>query len=217
MRVKICGVCRPQDAALACAAGADYVGVVVSPGFSRSRTTAEAAAIFAAAGSAGRAGVFVDPTLEQVRATAASLALDVVQLSGHEVPELGRALRADRPAHGRPQVWKVLRPTTAQALVQSAALWVDAADALLLDGHKGGSGVPFDWDAIAAARWQLPPGLTLVVAGGLTPANVSGAVAKLAPQVVDVSSGVEAALGEKSPEAVRAFIAAAHAAAPAEP
>ena len=209
MRVKICGICRPEDGALAFEAGADYVGVVVTPGFSRSRTVPEAAAIYAAAGSAGRAGVFVNATLEQVRETARLLALDIVQLSGTEAPELGRALRTASAGPPRSSVWKVLRPTTAEALLEEVARWKDAADALLLDGHKGGSGVPFDWEAVAAVRPRLPAGLTLVVAGGLTPANVSRAVAMLRPDVVDVSSGVEAAAGEKSPEAVRAFVSAA--------
>ncbi len=217
MRVKICGVCRPEDGALAREAGADYVGVVLTPGFSRSRAGAEAAAIYAAAGTVARAGVFVDATLAQLCMTARSLALDVVQLSGREAPELGRALRSWRGGAAGPQVWKVLRPTSAEALLREAAGWADAADALLLDGYKGGSGTSFDWEAVAAVRAQLPAELRLIVAGGLTPANVSRAIELLHPDIVDVSSGVESSLGMKSPEAVRAFVSAARGVADARP
>ena len=82
-------------------------------------------------------------------------------------------------------------------------------DALLLDGGRGGTGERFDWAAVAEVRERLPAGLELVVAGGLSPGNVAEAVRLLRPDVVDVSSGVEAEPGRKSPEAVRAFVTAA--------
>ena len=62
-------------------------------------------------------------------------------------------------------------------------------------------------------RAELPRALELVLAGGLNPANVARAIGLLRPDVVDVSSGVEAALGEKSPAAVHAFVTAARVAA----
>ncbi len=215
MRVKICGICRPEDGALAAAAGADYAGVILAPGFRRSRSAAEAAAIYAAAGTCMRAGVFVDTRAAEVAALRDELALDVIQLAGSEPPALGRSLRG-----GRARVWKALRPASPAALVAEAAAWVEAADALLLDAPgAGGTGARFDWEAVAAVRAQLPRELELVVAGGLDPANVARAVAVLQPDVVDVSSGVEATLGEKSPAAVHAFVTAARAAAlaPARP
>jgi phosphoribosylanthranilate isomerase len=209
MRVKVCGICRPEDAALAAAAGADYVGVILAPGFRRSRSAAEARAIYAAAGTCLRAGVFVDGSLAEMAALRDDLALDVVQLSGSETPAAGTALRA-----GRARVWKALRPVSPAALLAEAAAWVGAADALLLDASgAGGSGARFDWEAVAAVRSELPRELELVVAGGLNPANVARAIGLLRPAVVDVSSGVEAALGEKSPAAVRAFVTAARVAA----
>lgn len=205
MRIKICGICRPQDAALAAAAGADYVGVILSPGFRRSRTSDEAAAIYAAAGTCARAGVFVDATPEALAAARDILALDVLQLAGAEPPALGRMLRQSGV-----RVWKVLRPASAADLPAQARAWLGAADALLLDASgAGGTGGRFDWEAVAALREELPPELELVVAGGLDPTNVARAVVVLRPDVVDVSSGVEAALGEKSPVAVQAFVAAA--------
>ncbi len=209
MRVKLCGICRPADAALAAAAGADYIGVILSPGFRRSQEAAVAAGIYAAAGTLARAGVFVDAARPTIEDAVAGFGLRVVQLHGGESPALARALR--RPGL---EVWKALRPRDAEALLAAAERWADAADALLLDGGGGGgTGTRFDWEAVARVRERLPAGLRLVVAGGLTPANVAEAVARLCPDVVDVSSGVESAPGRKSPEAVRAFLAAARAAA----
>ncbi len=212
MRVKLCGICRPADAALAAAAGADYLGVILSPGFRRSQAAEAAASIYAAAGTLRRAGVFVDAAQGTIEEAVAGYQLRVIQLHGAEPPALARALR--RPGL---EVWKALRPRSPEELLAAAQAYADAADALLLDGAgAGGTGTRFDWEAVARVRERLPAGLRLVVAGGLTAANVAEAVARLRPDVVDVSSGVESAPGEKSPEAVRAFLAAARAAAGAQ-
>lgn len=211
--VKICGLCRPEDAAHAAAAGADYVGVILAPGGPRTRSLEAARRIFAAADGPARVGVFVDATLDELLAAAERLRLDVLQLHGSEPPQLGALLRERGHV-----VWKALRPRSRGELLDGAAEHGGGADALLLDGFSpaaaGGAGVLFDWDAVASARSQLPEELGLVVAGGLTPANVAAAVTRLAPDVVDVSSGVEARAGEKDPERVEAFIAAARDASP---
>ncbi|HEX6937823.1 MAG TPA: phosphoribosylanthranilate isomerase [Longimicrobiales bacterium] len=211
MRVKICGVCRPEDAAIAEECGADYIGVILAPGYGRSRTPEEAARIWAAAPRSRRAGVFVDPSPGSVLEAAERLALDVVQLHGAEAPESVAALRAQ----GRFRVWKAVRPRGPEDVVAAVAAYASAADALLLDGGSGGAaggtGARFDWDAVAAVRGRLPPDLALVVAGGLDPENVAAAIARLSPDVVDVSSGVERSPGVKDPDRVRAFIAAARA------
>jgi phosphoribosylanthranilate isomerase len=203
--VKVCGVCRPTDAALVAAAGADYLGVILSPGFSRSRGGAEAAAIYAAAGPLARVGVFVDATRAEMEAAVAGLGLQVLQLHGAETPALAASLRREGL-----EVWKALRPGTGESLLARVEVYAEVVDAVLLDGGRG-TGTRFDWDAIADVRGRLPSGLRLVVAGGLTPENVIGAVRALHPDAVDVSSGVESAPGQKSPEAVRAFVAAARA------
>ncbi len=209
MRVKVCGVCRPADAALAAEAGAAYIGVILSRGFRRSQAEAAAAAIYAAAGTARRAGVFVDEAGPIVEAAASRLGLQVIQLHGAEPPSLARALR-----RADVEVWKALRPRDAEELLAAAQAYADAADALLLDGTgSGGTGTRFEWELVARVRERLPAQLRLVVAGGLTPANVAEAIERLRPDVVDVSSGVEIAPGEKSPQAVRAFVAAARGAA----
>src|SRR5690606_5025241 len=92
LAVKICGVCSVADAEAAVRAGADYVGVVLAPGFRRSRTEESAAAILAAAAGASRVGVFVDAALEEMVGAARRLELDVLQLHGSEPPERVGAL-----------------------------------------------------------------------------------------------------------------------------
>lgn len=209
LEVKICGVCRPEDAALVSAAGADYIGIILAPGGRRSRTTEEAARIFAAAPGCARVGVFVDEAPARIRAVAAELALDVVQLHGTEAP----ALLAELRCAGR-QLWKALRPRTAAEFLAGVKAYADAADALLLDGWSatapGGTGARAPWAELSTARPELPNGLRLVLAGGLHPDNLAAAAASLTPQVVDVSSGVEGADGWKDPALIRSFVAAAH-------
>lgn len=203
--VKICGICDPGDARLAGEAGADWMGVILAPGRSRSQTVAQAGVIFGAA-SLRRTGVFVDAPAGVVAAAARDLELDAVQLHGAEPLELVRQIR-DRVAC---EVWKAVRVREAADAAHSAKVYGSDVDALLLDGWSpdahGGVGARFDWKAVAAAGARSD--LRLIVAGGLTPENVVSAVSLLRPAMVDVSSGVESAPGRKSAEKVHAFVAA---------
>ncbi|MEX0907911.1 MAG: phosphoribosylanthranilate isomerase [Gemmatimonadota bacterium] len=204
--IKICGVCDPADAAMATLAGAAIIGVILAPGRSRSRTEAQASAIFRET-TAQRAGVFVDAGVDEVRRAAGRLGLDVIQLHGDEAPQVVERIRAG----GTAAVWKAVRVRTAADVQRAAVAWA-AADGLLLDGWSaaghGGVGASFDWAAVAAVRDLLDGGLRIIVAGGLTAGNVGDVIPLLRPDVVDVSSGVEHAVGRKSPEQVSAFVAA---------
>lgn len=205
--IKICGVCRPQDAALAARAGATHVGVILDAPGPRRRTGADAARIYAAAEGLRRVGVFADAPPDAVTELADRLGLDVVQLHGAEPPDAVAAVAAAGPW----RVWKAVRPLSAASLAGARAEWLGHIEALLVDGSApgalGGTGVRAPWDVLAPARWQGAPGL--VLAGGLSAANVAEAVARLAPDVVDVSSGVEVAPGEKDEAAMVAFVRAA--------
>lgn len=209
--VKICGVCRPEDAAVVAEAGADYLGVVLAPGGRRSRSLDQAAEIFAAARGVRRVGVFVDAGLEALRSAGRRLALDVLQLHGGESPARVAAAREAGPW----RVWKAVRPRGRGEFETALGRFGEAADAVLLDGWSaraaGGTGTPFPWDAVEAAREMLPDRLRLIVAGGLTPATVDEAVRRLAPDAVDVSSGVERSVGRKDAALVRTFIERARA------
>lgn len=204
--VKVCGVCRAEDARVAVEAGAACIGVVLAPGRTRSQTTVRAAAILASVG-VRRVGVFVDADAGTVAEAVRALSLDAVQLHGDEPAELVLRIR-DAVAC---EVWKALRVRDAAAFARQADAYAGAVDALLLDGWSadapGGAGVRFDWGAVAAAG--IPADVPLIVAGGLTPENVAAAVSLLQPAMVDVSSGVEAKPRRKSPEKIHAFIAAA--------
>ena len=74
----------------------------------------------------------------------------------------------------------------------------------------GGTGKTFDWEKALSLTEQLRKAYDIVIAGGLTPANVQQAISKFHPFGVDVVSGVEARPGKKDPEKVRAFVEAVH-------
>jgi phosphoribosylanthranilate isomerase len=97
---------------------------------------------------------------------------------------------------------------------ESALVYKPAADLILFDAKApaslagalpGGNGLPFDWHLLDSVRGKLD----FMLSGGLTPDNVSEAIRLTSPFAVDVSSGVETAPGEKSPELIRRFLAAA--------
>lgn len=204
--VKLCGMCRPADAAAAARAGANYIGVILSAGFARSQSVASAAAIYDASPLTRRAGVFVDEAEQTVVDAAVVLGLDVVQLHGRETPEYVASIIARTGA----TVWKTIRAQDGATMVAEADRWHDVACALLLDGWSaesvGGTGTRADWSAAARVRRAMRPGATLVLAGGLNSANVAAAIQAVAPDIVDVSSGVEEAKGVKSFQLMQEFV-----------
>lgn len=208
VEVKVCGLCRPEDAAVAADAGADYLGVVLARGYRRTRSVSEAAAIFGQGRGAARVGVFVDAPLPELLDAAGRLALDVVQLHGSESADYAAQVRAAGPW----RVWKAVRPRAGAEFAAGVARYRDVVHGVLVDGWSpeaaGGTGTRFPWDAVAAEREGLRGAPRLIVAGGLTPENVTEAIARLAPDVADVSSGVERSVGEKDPMRVRAFVEA---------
>ena len=205
--VKICGLTRPQDAAGAAALGAAYVGVVFAGG-PRLVTVDHAADVLAAARPTARTvGVFGAQSAAEIARVATTLALDVVQLHGDPTPADVALVRERYDG----AVWAVCR---VRGTLEPAPLLelFQAADAVLLDPHApdalGGTGRQLAWDAIASELAAVRRGRPLVIAGGLTPANVAAAAATLAPTVVDVSSGVEQRAGIKDHDLMRRFVAA---------
>lgn len=210
--VKICGVGRRRDVEAAAGAGADYVGLVFAD--SPRRVTAERALELseeARRRGLDPVGVFVDRGAAEVEDRAGEAGLRVVQLHGRETPETCRLLRET----GR-VVWKAVRPRSREALWAAADRYRDVADALLVEGHSprraGGTGSAFPHEWLEGPDGRRLDA-RLVLAGGLDADNVAAAVRRVRPAVVDVSSGVESAPGEKSPDAIRAFVAAVRAGA----
>lgn len=198
MLIKICGLTRAADAALAIAAGADLVGFVFAPGSPRTLDPARAGWVRDLRG-AERVGVFRDQPLDEVLAIREALALDRVQLHGDEPDDwleaIGPGAIRRLPVPGRVD-WG-----------RAAALAARGVLPLLDPG--GGDGRAFEWRLLAGR----PADLAYALAGGLAAATVGAAIAAGRPALVDVASGVEAAPGVKDPAAVRAFVAAARNAA----
>ena len=207
LRVKICGITREEDARLAADLGAWAVGFIFWPGSARfvhpqvARDIVRALPPFLTP-----VGVFVDQVREEIDAIAATVHLGAVQLHGDERPELARSL-----------LHRVIKavPLDAEGHARGLDEWPDTL--VLLDAHdpvrRGGTGRPIDWDAAARIARQRP----IVLAGGLTPANVAHAVEQVRPTAIDVSSGVESAPGIKDHARMRALFASIAAAAEVVP
>ena len=195
--VKICGVTSEEDALMAAEAGARAIGLVFWEG-SRRRVDRKAALRISRALPAAvwRVGVFVDASAEELESCAAEVGLDVLQLHGE----------APLPPSGR-RLWKAVG--VGEAFVPEEALgFVSKVEGILLDAktdRPGGSGTRFDWARARGVREGAP---FLVVAGGLDPGNVSLAIRALRPDMVDVSTGVEASPGRKDRSKVAAFMEA---------
>lgn len=199
-RIKVCGLTRAADARTAWQAGATWGGLIFAPHSPRAVTLEQAAALRTAVPELQWAGVFVDAEPATMAAHATTLALDAVQLHGHEPPEVLAALRAALPAPCA--LWKAVGvplegPARATFTRPTAAAL--GADRVLLDSQRGsqrgGTGASFDWRGLAA----LPEATRaeLLLAGGLGPANLAEAEA-LGLWALDLNSGVEDAPGHKS-------------------
>ncbi len=212
--VKICGLAEPEQARVAAEAGADAIGLIFAPMAPAHRllTPERAAEIVAALPPPGEPrpapiGVFVNTPLSQIAEVAERVGLAAIQLSGDE-PAKRCARLAQRT--GLPVI-KAVRAHDARytSLLEEYIL---AGVTLLLDAAApdsyGGSGVMGDWEQarLVASNWPV------ILAGGLTPANVAEALEVAGPRGVDVSSGVES-IGPGGPakdhDKIRAFIAAA--------
>lgn len=197
MYVKICGLRTAEHTEVAAAAGADAVGVVMNATSSRRATPEQARTVLAAAGSLDTVLVVNDLPAVAAARRAADLGFDVLQLHGpaYTADDFAAALSV------HPRVWR------ATSLAEQPSLVVGAhgEEALLLDAPSPGSGEPWDLTTLAGS---VPEGRWLL-AGGLNPDNVAEAIDAVRPWGVDVSSGVEAAPGEKDAALIRAFVGAA--------
>lgn len=203
--IKICGLTRSIDAEYADAAGVEYLGVIFAGG-PRDRTATQARDTLSGR-RARKVGVFAAQTEEDIAAHVDVVGLQVVQLHGAADAERVERVRAATGA----EVWAVVR-TADGALPEGVEELGAAADALLIDAHVpgmlGGSGVQVPWDRLGESLDALDYHPRIVLAGGLTPENVAEAIDLVAPNVVDVSSGVEASIGVKDHARIRAFVAA---------
>jgi phosphoribosylanthranilate isomerase len=188
MRIKCCGITKPQDARLAEACGADAIGVVVfSPPSVRSVIPERAREIFDVAG----------PFTTTVAVTHTTSQEDLEQIL---------ALRPDAIQISYPFTFrKKPGPKVIRMIGRNDPLPTDC-DAIIVD-ESHGSGRAFDLSH--ARHVVMRSGLPVILAGGLTPENVADAIRQVHPYAVDVASGIETVPGIKDHRKIAAFIAAA--------
>jgi len=208
MRVKLCGMPDADARDAAVAAGADAVGLVCDVPVDTPREIGPERAADLAASTPP----FVAATLVTMVDTVA----ETVDLAERVRPDALQVHAAD-PADVATLAGDARASVIAAVdLDADLAAYAETADALLLDstgeGGAGGTGRTHDWERSRTAVEDLD--CPVVLAGGLTPENVAEAVRTVRPYAVDVASGIESAPGEKDPERMAAFAAAARGAEP---
>ncbi len=201
MFVKICGVTNEEDALLAVAMGADAVGFVFAPSKRKVAPGQVRDIVRRLPHETLTVGVFRDESPQRVVETVNTIGLKGAQLHGHESPAEAAWI------HQRvPFVVKAFAAVDEQ-LARAGDYDVDA---VLVDALIPGSGEVFDWTLAEG----LPTERRIILAGGLNPENVAGAIDRINPWGVDVSTGVEASPGRKDAVKVMRFVNAAKAAGP---
>ncbi|MBV8773713.1 MAG: phosphoribosylanthranilate isomerase [Deltaproteobacteria bacterium] len=194
VRVKICGITRPEDAEMAIGWGADLIGLNFYPPSPRCLTLEQAGRIRAVIGNRSEvAGVFVNADRSYVEERMRELKLDYLQFHGDE---------DDDALAGWPI--KVIRALRLERMCSTDLIERRKADYLLLDSWHphlfGGTGRARSFDELSGVALDF-----VFLSGGLNPDNVAAATA-LRPHAVDVASGVESAPGIKDPAKLRSFI-----------
>lgn len=197
VRIKVCGIIHPDDAAAAVDAGVDLIGLNFVPGSPRALTIEQAEKIAArVAGRVERVAVFANAPLEQIQRVMRRVDLERIQFHGDETEEDIESV--DLP------VIKAVRGADMEAAEQFPS-------AILLLDHPtegGGKGKAWDW---SEASPLIAAGIDVILAGGLTPENVGEALAGVGdvlPWGVDVATGVDGAGYRKDPAKIVAFVKA---------
>jgi len=196
-RVKICGITRAKDALSAIEYGADAIGLVFYEGSPRHVTLEQAGQIAAAvAPFVTLVGLFVNASPSGIRHVLENVPLGLLQFHGHEAND-------DCNRYGLPFIKSVaMKPDT--DLQEQIRMYHDARG-ILLDAWQpqthGGGGQAFDW-----TRVPHDLAVPVILAGGLTVANIAAAIRQVRPYAVDVSSGVESGKGIKSAGMISAFM-----------
>jgi phosphoribosylanthranilate isomerase len=221
MKVKICGITNLEDALVAKAAGADYLGFIFYAPSKRSIDVKTARELVVQLRNKVECpvlvGVFVNETAAYMANILDTVNLDLAQLSGEEVP----MLVGDKKSEIYGRSYKAIRPSTF-AEAEADAEWFNSLQnnqqppitnhqltipSLLIDTYhptlRGGTGETGNWEMSARLAEKIPG---LMLAGGLNVDNVAEAVRVIRPFAVDVASGVEASPGKKNHDLVRAFI-----------
>jgi phosphoribosylanthranilate isomerase len=216
--VKVCGMTNLEDALLAVDAGADAVGFVFyekSPRCVKVETAREI--VGKLPDSVEKIGVFAGLSIESAVDTSLYAGFNAVQVypMTHK-PQADRAIGVSDTIGLKIYLAFPITAFLGEEGNRNVVTFSEensrASDTWFLDSgnsqHPGGTGRTFDWHQGSSAVKELSVHRKVVIAGGLTPENVNQALAVLNPFGVDVVSGVEASLGKKDPEKVRAFVRA---------
>jgi len=212
VKVKICGVTNPEDAALAVELGADLLGINFWPRSPRAVSLAQAREVAdAGRGRALLVGVFVDESPARIAEAVTAARLDLVQLHGDEEPDLLRELAREGVAPGK--TVRAFRVGASFDATRETAPW-DACWGFLFDaarpGMYGGTGEHWPWRRVAGAVEGAPARAArrVLMAGGVGPQTLRSLIAAAdgwRPWGIDVCSGVERAPGRKDPAKLRAL------------
>ncbi len=179
VKIKLCGLTRPEDIRIVNEVMPDYAGFIMA--FGRRRTvTVEKMAQLSSELAPGilKVAVFLDQDPEWIEELARKDLMDVIQLHGSESDDVIRRLKEST---GK----RVVKAFRIDSVEDAKRAQESPADMVLLDHGNGGSGETFDWSLIDQVQREF------FLAGGLTPDNVAGAISQVRPMAVDVSSGVE--------------------------
>jgi phosphoribosylanthranilate isomerase len=219
--VKICGMTNPQDALAAVEAGADAIGMLFAPSKRRISVEQGKEITRALPKTLEKVGVFYDEKASVIEEIVEQVGLTAVQLHGDESPDFAKRLFKDGQ-RSQLRVFKTLHMTNSAEAVARDFLREPCVDGLLLDSvvkdlesgevSRGGTGQSFDWARTAEFLPGIKNQTRIIVAGGLSPANVGQAVRMMQPWGVDVCSGVEREPGQKDRQKLCEFVTAARAA-----
>ncbi len=196
--VKICGITNPEDALFAAGLNVWALGFVFAKSPRKVSASEVKAIVKKLPPYVARVGVFVNDNTANIKKIVESCSLDMVQLHGDESPEFCRGIK------NFTKVIKAFRVIDKESLKGFANY---EADLYLLDAYSeevyGGTGRTFNWEVVATAKGY---GKNIILAGGLTPENITEAVRIAQPYAVDISSGVEKEPGKKDKKLLKELI-----------
>lgn len=202
MKIKICGITRPEEASYLNEAGADYAGFVFHPPSRRNVTLAQAKTIMSCLNrEIRRVAVLVSPSAALVEEVQ-NAGFDILQIHGNLNPGLTVKI----------PLWYAVNIADPAAIAEKTELLgrlpaaiAEKITGIVVDGAEYGGGKPFDWTGRRWREAEIFKGRSFILAGGLNEENVQTGIRLFAPDVVDVSSGVEGIDG-KDREKLNLFI-----------
>lgn len=218
-KIKICGITRAEDAQAAAEAGADAIGLNFYSGSRRFISLRQAYDIAAVIpSSVTKIGVFVNPWQDEVENAIKAASLDMVQFHGNESADFIFRFQASSHIPIIKAFPMKDQGESIDAFIAQCATLKLRLEGILIDayaegasGEYGGTGKVANWQHVGA--WQSSRGNLerppMILAGGLSPANVADGIAAVRPHAVDTASGVESAPGVKDTALMRQFVQAA--------